>query len=218
MELSEIPTAPWPWSPDRETVAGRWQKDRDFYFADKTVPTSDTPMVVIAFDPGGTTGWSVMETTYGGLNDQTKSLHEVVTKWWHGQIVSNDEKIDNYEQVATATMDEIILTAAHERGCDFAVVIESYQIRSKRTDAETISPIRFIAALEHLVWEHNRYLAKQQPSEKSIASDDRLESWGFYAPDGLQHARDADRHALIFLRKLRSKKSLQRRHFPMLQL
>lgn len=213
MDLSEL-EYPSAWTPSRQHIAQFWQHERD---NPRKNIWPDGPIRVIAFDPGGTTGWSVMETTLEALNDQTQSVHSIVTGWWHGQIISNDEEIDNYEQVAVHAMEELVIAASI--GCsDHAVVMESYQIRSKRTDAETISPIRFIAAFEHLVWENHRYLQLQTPSEKSTASDDRLETWGFYAADGLQHARDADRHALIFLRKLRAKKSLQRKHFPMLQL
>ncbi|AON97490.1 resolvase [Rhodococcus phage ChewyVIII] len=222
MKLSEI-TQPTRWLPSREAAANWWRHNHEemhlarngcrVFELDKTNPK----IRVVAFDPGGTTGWSVMETTLEALNDNTVPVHEILTGWWHGQIVCNDEKIDNYEQVAIDAMAELI-TAQVVDVDDIAIVVESYQIRSKRTDKETISPIRFIAGIEQYVWDMYRYMAQQGPSEKTGVTDERLETWGLYLRDGQQHARDADRHALLFLKKLRAKKSLQRKHFPRLGL
>lgn len=215
MKLSEVPF-PTAWLPSREHMAKAWEHNHQSMVDPKLAKNSEAKIRVVAFDPGGTTGWSIMETTLGALDDNTIPVHEILTGWWHGQIVCNDEKIDNYEQVAIDAMAELI--TAQAAADDFAVVMESYQIRSKRTDAETISPIRFIAGVEQYVWDMCRYMAKQGPSEKTGVTDERLETWGLYLRDGQQHARDADRHALLFLKKLRAKKSLQRKHFPRLGL
>lgn len=215
MKLSEVPF-PTAWLPSREHMAKAWEHNHQSMVDPKLAKNSEAKIRVVAFDPGGTTGWSIMETTLGALDDNTVPVHEILTGWWHGQIVCNDEKIDNYEQVAIDAMAELI--TAQAAADDFAVVMESYQIRSKRTDAETISPIRFIAGVEQYVWDMCRYMAKQGPSEKTGVTDERLETWGLYLRDGQQHARDADRHALLFLKKLRAKKSLQRKHFPRLGL
>lgn len=215
MKLSEVPF-PTAWLPSREHMAKAWEHNHQSMVDLKLLKRPESKIRVVAFDPGGTTGWSIMETTLGALDDNTIPVHEILTGWWHGQIVCNDEKIDNYEQVAIDAMAELI--TAQAAADDFAVVMESYQIRSKRTDAETISPIRFIAGVEQYVWDMCRYMAKQGPSEKTGVTDDRLEAWGLYLRDGQQHARDADRHALLFLKKLRAKKSLQRKHFPRLGL
>lgn len=221
MKLSEI-TKPTRWLPSREGQAKWWQHNHETMYMNgngqRLYPDPAVAKIrVVAFDPGGTTGWSIMETTLGALDDNTVPVHEILTGWWHGQIVCNDEKIDNYEQVAVDAIAELICVQRVEAD-DYAVVVESYQIRSKRTDKETISPIRFIAGIEQEVWNMYRYLAKQTPSEKTGVTDDRLETWGLYLRDGQQHARDADRHALLFLKKLRAKKSLQRKHFPRLGL
>lgn len=215
MKLSEVPF-PTAWLPSREHMAKAWEHNHQSMVDSKLLKRPESKIRVVAFDPGGTTGWSIMETTLGALDDNTIPVHEILTGWWHGQIVCNDEKIDNYEQVAIDAMAELI--TAQAAADDFAVVMESYQIRSKRTDAETISPIRFIAGVEQYVWDMCRYMAKQGPSEKTGVTDERLETWGLYLRDGQQHARDADRHALLFLKKLRAKKSLQRKHFPRLGL
>ena len=216
MKLSEVPF-PTAWLPSREHMAKAWEHNHQSMVDLKLLKRPESKIRVVAFDPGGTTGWSIMETTLGALDDNTIPVHEILTGWWHGQIVCNDEKIDNYEQVAIDAMAELITAQAADAD-DFAVVMESYQIRSKRTDAETISPIRFIAGVEQYVWDMCRYMAKQGPSEKTGVTDERLETWELYLRDGQQHARDADRHALLFLKKLRAKKSLQRKHFPRLGL
>jgi hypothetical protein len=53
------------------------------------------------------------------------------------------------------------------------------------------------------------------PAEKPTASDDRLKTWGMYTGGtGDRHSRDADRHALIFLRKLKQKQGRIRAAFP----
>lgn len=171
---------------------------------------------IIGFDPGGTIGWSVMEITFDALNDQNLSRTEKVTGWWHGQLRSDDEDVEMPEpvsiEVCTAIIENSLALAD-----DIAVVSEDYQIRSARTDKQTISPIRLLAGLEQNVWSMGRRIQKQMPSEKSGATDERLKNWGFYSP-GSQHARDADRHALIFMAKLAAKKSLQRKFFPNLDI
>lgn len=60
---------------------------------------------------------------------------------------------------------------------------------------------------ESIVREHRmrRTLLQQNPADaKSVVTDERLKLWGMWTP-GADHARDATRHALLYLSKLASK-------------
>lgn len=99
-----------------------------------------------------------------------------------------------------------------------AVVIEDFLLRKKSMDRELLSPVRLTAALEYAVEEQamQMTLHRQQPSEaKTGADDERLKRWNLYKrAGGQQHARDADRHAIIFLKKAKQRGSIRGQAWP----
>ncbi len=128
----------------------------------------------------------------------------------HGQVGGNE----NEQAVA---LGELI---AAWPGC--AVVIESFTLRTFKMSAELLSPVRVTAKLELLLHmgsldlDPNTHIWKQEPSlAKSTATDQRLKDWGLYQKEGgLEHARDADRHAITFLRRASSSKQLRYVSWP----
>lgn len=187
---------------------------------------------VVAFDPGGTTGWSIMELNIERMFDREVRAHECVTRWYHGEIdcgamsgdIENSAIAQGYdlgrpetgEQAGVWLMDRLI----HEnRGVPgTAVVLEDFILRTQTKGRDALSPVRLNATIEHLIW-REKVLAMpvyQQPSEaKTTVTDERLKLWGFW-DSGSRHARDADRHALTFIRKTREKQRLIFERWPIL--
>lgn len=83
------------------------------------------------------------------------------------------------------------------------MVIESFILRQFSKDPNLLSPVRITASIAQDLWMHRRYYFTQSPAEaKTTATDERLKNWELYdSHGGMNHARDADRHAITFLRK-----------------
>jgi hypothetical protein len=155
----------------------------------EVVPCADP--TVVAIDPGETTGWSVMSVHPEALSEGDVSILQNILHWTHGQIVG-DENAQASEVLGIVDM--------FPGAC---VLIEDFILRTANAGREVLSPVRITAKIEYGLWLVGAVSYRQMPSEaKSVATDDRLKSWGFYErAGGLQHARDADRHALTWLRK-----------------
>lgn len=178
--------------------------------------------VVVAFDPGGITGWSVMMVEKDCLIDPKVKILSSIKHWAHGQIdcgahmgggpaggnglangISDGESRGVHEMLKLVSM--------WTGGNGIAVVIEDFIIRQYNMSREFLAPVRVTAGVEYGLWLNGLCaggsgvggVLKQSPSEaKSTATDERLKDWGLYERDGgMQHARDADRHAITFLRK-----------------
>lgn len=155
---------------------------------------------ILAFDPGGTTGWSllVLPKLWGTQNifgwPQDHILRNKVL-WHHGQF---DCLVD--ENNAVYCMMQLI-----NKWPSAAIVCEDFILRANRHEMsrELLSPVRITAMLEYELWRKRRKIWLQAPSQaKTLVTDERLKGWGVYTREGgLQHARDADRHALLFLRR-----------------
>lgn len=156
---------------------------------------------VIAFDPGGTTGWSAISVHPDSLVDPDVPILDNIIHWDQGQIEG-----DEYTQV------DIILEML-DLWDGAAAVMEDFQLR---TISAELSPerIKTIAgwALSRL-FDPTRSLFLQMPSMKETASDDRLKRWDLYRP-GEQHARDATRHAIVFLRRAKASGQIREAAFP----
>lgn len=188
-------------------------------------------MVVVAFDPGETTGWSVMDTRLDLLRSPDASISDIVTGWHHGQIdcgakygdagtsstaTRADLGISDSGEAAGANLMEQLVEAQCSRTPAVAIVLEDFILRTQNKKRAALSPVRVIHRFDQMMWERHIETFRSQPSEKSSVTDDRLKRWGFYAADGQEHARDADRHALIMLRKMRAKVALLRKAYPAL--
>lgn len=165
---------------------------------------------IVALDPGGTTGWSVMSVYPDALADPDVSVLKSMTHTAHGQIGGNE----NQQAVA---LGELI---AAWPGC--ALVIESFTLRKFTKGAELLSPVRIISKMDLIVHmglcgveHHPRVWYQESSLAKRTATDDRLKAWGLYQREGgLEHARDADRHAITFLRRASASKQLRHGAWP----
>lgn len=154
-------------------------------------------LAIFAFDPGGTTGWSLLSfpkvidgQDLLATNDQQVVI-ERKRSWFHGQI---DCLPPDFE-LGVWRIKRMLDLYPHA-----AVVFEDFWVRQLAVD---LAPIKIISSVQQHLWEQGRRMFIQSASQaKTMATDDRLKLWKCYTRvGGLNHARDADRHALLFLRK-----------------
>lgn len=155
-------------------------------------------------DPGGTSGVCVMWIHPGRFLDHKVPLIRTVLAWetmfLHG---SEDDQV-------SAVVDMIRELGG---GSGLTIGSESFVVRTLNMDESFLSPVRITAALRHRMWNgirdfdgevRRRALFKQSPADaKTAVTDERLRVWDLWTP-GPDHARDATRHAILHLRKVRS--------------
>lgn len=179
---------------------------------------------IVALDPGGTTGWAVLVMPSDALTDADVKILSSVSLYTWGQIgagsvmgkggsgaAANARKGVAAEHEQVAEIADMIDSWPHA-----AIVREDFILRTLNKSRDTLSPVRLGFAIDHLLWERGRAVFTQQPSmAKGTATDDRLKAWGLYRP-GMEHARDATRHAITFARRLKMTPSLLAAAYPWL--
>ena len=180
---------------------------------DNKDPLSMSTAPVIALDPGQTTGWSLMVTHPEALMDPKEKVLESITTHHHGQVSAlfEDQNMTNGESIA---VDD--LWAFIQSWPEAAIVMEDFVIRINDRSRQFLSPVRIMARIDYLLWKHGRVAFRQSPGDaKNVCNDKRLKEWGMYdSYGGLNHARDADRHALLFLRKCKQDKVMRKAAWP----
>lgn len=128
---------------------------------------------VIAVDPGGTTGLAAWAPGIG--------LHLVELK--------PNEAVDWLAEVAQGALKKHFVVERY-------IITPATAKMSQQHDA-----LEIIGALKYLVRAHGHTLTMQTPAEaKAFSTDEKLKNLGWYHP-GKPHARDASRHALLYLAK-----------------
>ena len=146
---------------------------------------ADDGYQVIAIDPGGTTGWALFQVhpeAMGG-DPELRALDNVEF-WTAGQFYGKqDDQIDE------------ILELVHSWP-NARLVTEDFILRQLNA---VLSPVEINAILRREV--RPRYWVKQ-PANLALTTvtDDRQKAWGFWVP-GQEHARDAVKHAITFLKR-----------------
>lgn len=166
---------------------------------------------VLAYDPGGTTGWAVFCIKPKDLLSEKPLSRRLLTHYAAGQIVGSE----------MTQVDQLVeLVDIWPRA---AVVGESFVQRIRNTGLETdeaYSPVRINATVKWWLATEDRYLFKQTPSmAKDKWTDDRLLRAKLDPdPDGPKaherHARDGCRHAALFLNRARDQKGLRHTAWP----
>jgi hypothetical protein len=147
----------------------------------------EAKMRILSLDPGGTTGWAVFE-----VEEDTEPV--LVD---YGQIPGSLGGFLNWIHDTDGL-------SVHR------VVCESFTLREGVYGAD-LSPVYIIGALEALIYNvaDKDFITYQEPKIKPLCNNDRLKDMGFFKK-GQQHANDAIRHGLIYLRN--------RKHLPTLKL
>lgn len=161
-------------------------------------------LVLIGIDPGGTTGWSCIVLPRNVF--ELKSMEAILQHkigWNHGQIDCSD--IDE----GCSELRKLL-----NRNANAAVVMESFFLRKDRGQVD-LSPVEIIAVCRHNLWLKNRVLHMQQPSLAKRLDNDRLKLLNVYtSKGGMQHARDADRHVLMMIRRCMENKGMKEKLWP----
>lgn len=139
----------------------------------------DLPNILIALDPGETTGFAVFK----GL-DLIES----------GQLDTKD--IDKAPMLVVALFDK------YKPSGPIEVVIEDYKVYGYKTKDHAWSNLhtpKFIGAL-NVICNLNDipYTMRMAQLVKQFTTDDKLKKWDFYVR-GEQHARDAIRHGVYHI-------------------
>lgn len=182
---------------------------------------------VIALDPGETTGWSLVRVSNAAIANR-EEVHENILRHLHGQVdcgrsqgaldIHSDVNGDpglNPDGEARGVARLMLLIDKYPGS---AILIEDFILDHSKAkkDRSSLSPVRVTARLEQELWHRNRVAHRQTPSmAKSTMTDDRLKELGFYQrAGGMNHARDADRHAITFLRRAQLDADLRHRAWP----
>lgn len=176
---------------------------------------------IIALDPGGTTGWSLFILPKTITRDnveipvlQSLNFHSILelsqaNQFAHGQVDCGAKCGNLYtgHHKGISTEGEAIgvykLMKLIDTWPDAVIVIEDFVLRTLQKQKDLLSPVRITAALSYELWRRNRcYFAQNVSDAKSIFTDDRLKTFEVYTEKGaMRHARDADRHLLLFIRR-----------------
>jgi hypothetical protein len=182
----------------------------------KPKPLNRTGAIVpiLGIDPGGVTGWSLIALPRKVLQQPVfKQPMEMILRekveWMHGQVDCRGKEDEGAYQ----------LRKLIDQWPTAAVVVEDFILRAGRQEKsrDLLSPVRITAKIEHHLWLNNRKMFLQQPSLAKRLTDDRLKHMGVYTRQGgMQHARDADRHVLMFIRRCMDTKgvALQQDSWP----
>lgn len=190
----------------QQPLIGRDEEDEDLGPA----------LVVCAYDPGETTGWSVWRAPVETLRRQGTRRTLARSKWAIGQIRASQEAVragegdsdmvDRMLEVGRWAYEEFVHVDD-----EFVFVHEGFRLRMMSMDPNLLAPVRVNAIWRDRLRGKGVPIFQQDPSEaKQIVTDSRLKEWGVYRP-GMPHARDAQRHAITFIRKCASTPALLRR-------
>lgn len=166
-------------------------------------------LVTVWADPGDTTGWSIHRVPIELLlrEGQVGAMRQV--RWSSGQFRpgTTSESVDQFLDLCRA---------AYERLCDdediFVMGSEGFILRMLSTEPSLLEPVRFNAVLDDRLRGTGSWAERQMPSEAmNTITDQRLKLWGVYKP-GAGHARDAQRHGLLFLRRFAASLKLRQRY------
>lgn len=80
---------------------------------------------------------------------------------------------------------------------------ETFRVMTVKMEDDFLSPVRIRSMIAYDFYKRGRPFYGQSPSEaKTAFPDDRLKELGMYVP-GPDHARDAVRHGLLWVKRLR---------------
>jgi hypothetical protein len=160
---------------------------------------------VTGVDPGGTTGIATVWFDRELLLNPELSLQKCLMAWEAELLFGTD----NYQALQSLRWLRDRAYGPH------ALAIEDFIMKSQLPGREVLSPVRIGHKIEWQVWRGIRTAGSvkgkrtfevqwQSPGDaKGVAPDNRLKLFGMYTP-GPDHARDATRHCLLWLRKYRT--------------
>lgn len=205
-------------------IGGAVEEDDDY--------TDGKNLVIFALDPGGGTGWSALKVPVARLVATGATRTLPWCRWRHGAVlrsgalgvghlataISDSRHVTLIMDQARTIHQEFVFLADEEdqeKGWEsdvFVFVFESFSLRLLTMDTNLLSPVRVLDRVLDRLWlaESRIPIFFQSPSEaKTSVTDDRLKRWSMYDSHSGEHARDADRHAIYFLRRFSDSQSLR---------
>lgn len=177
----------------------------------------DELAIVIAFDPGGTTGYCVLgvepeRLTHGG------SLHADISHIDYGEIDCGTRhgqtgvgmKRGHDGMNFSGEVDGIVrMLNIFEAYDSPAVVLEDFVLDVSKANMgrDLLTPVRIISGFTTLMQysfgsgiSFDQLFIQNRSLAKTTCTDDRLKNWNLYDRNSGPHARDALRHAYYFMR------------------
>jgi hypothetical protein len=128
-----------------------------------------------------------------------------VTHWACGQFVGSE-----FEQV-----DQMLDLADDWPGA--ALLCEDFVLRRFDASRAVLAPVRLNAAFRYSIARDRRVHLQNPQLALTAITDARLKAFGYWEnTEGEVHARDAIRHALTFLKRLKTQPKLLKETFPAL--
>lgn len=163
-------------------------------------------LVVVWADPGVTTGWCVLRVPVYALLERGQVGCSPWLWWRIGQFRHAD---------TSASVDSFLALCrvAWERAGEEDIVVigcEGFSLQMLSTDVALLEPVRFLSVLKDRLRGTGVGVEVQMPGERSVITDARLRLWDMWVP-AVDHGRDAQRHALVFLRRFAAQDSLRKR-------
>lgn len=172
-------------------------------------------LIVISFDPGVTTGWAVHRLDLKSLLKEgfTRSIWNSSSGWVCGEIggdgLGEDAAVDSMMNLTR------IAYSLGDYAYDvFAIVMEDFVPRMLEQKRSFLSPVRVFAKYERDLYQARLlsglalpYFKQSASDAKNVVTDDRLTRWQLYRA-GSVHSRDAQRHGVLFARKVSSDPTL----------
>jgi hypothetical protein len=152
------------------------------------------------------TGWAVVRVPIRRLIEVGQVASTAVTWWRVGKFTfqSTSASVDAYLDLC-----RVVWEKADEE--DIVVIgCEGFSLAMQSRDPDLLEPVRFLAVLVDRLRGTGVQVEVQMPSERTVITDDRLKLWGLWTP-GPDHPRDAQKHALAFLRRFSTQPLLRKR-------
>jgi hypothetical protein len=159
---------------------------------------------ITAVDPGGSTGICTVWYDAVALADREVPMQHCLLAWEAACLNGRENE---------QTLQVLKWFAGRSSGPDTAdMVIEDFILRTAIKGRELLSPVRIGHKIDYQLWRGLKLVDGkraqfepywQSPGDaKSVMTDQRLKLMSMYTP-GPDHARDATRHAIMWLRKHR---------------
>lgn len=183
-------------------------------------------LVVVAFDPGETTGYArlslskrllMRDGTHAALREAGREGRVRYNQFGLKGRMKVCGEPESADYMRTLTRLGWVEEVLDQRVDSFAVVIEDFVLFRSEKSRSLLAPVRITARYEQIMGEVSGiYFAKQSSSDaKNVVTDARLRKWAAFPEDASNylgaHSKDALRHAILFARKFSSTSALRAR-------
>lgn len=155
--------------------------------------SEDDLYTCVSFDSGGTTGWAVIGVHIDAINDPECRIMDNVEFWSAGQFWGS-------ERSQAKSMWDLVEAWPHAK-----IVMEDFVLRKFSSARELLAPVRLNARFDERMscaGDPRVIIYQQSALAMTAFTDDRLKKLGFYNQlSGQEHARDALRHNLTWLKR-----------------